>query len=227
MKTRIARPRCLSSVFLGLALYALSVMGMQASPATEWQAAEFNCRLNIPDGWRQLTPPQEQVKLLAQSDDGTNTILLVISSDLMRGPFNKQEGIRGAKVGISEQGGSILAERDLTLTGMPAFEMVSRIPQKESQLYVKSLYVWADGRCYVLSGMGSEADIAQNPEIAESLASFAFLQPPKSPTLPGGPGITPYEVGKLIGTVMGWLAAAVGVVYLIRRFFRKPPPQQG
>jgi hypothetical protein len=107
---------------------------------------------------------------------------------------------------------------------MPAFEMVARVPQKEGQRYMKTLYLFADGRTYGLIGMSSVADIAQDPEISGVLTSFAFLQPPTSPSLPGGSGITPYEAGKLIGTVGCWLALAVGVVYLIRKFFRKSTP---
>jgi hypothetical protein len=222
MRTLIARLTRLSPVFPGLAVQALLIVNVCAAPATEWRSAEFNCRLNLPDGWRQLKAPNEQVNLLAQSGDGTRIITLLVSAALLRGPFNKQEGIQGVKAEISAQGGSITSEREFTLGGMPACELVALVPQQGRQLAMKALYVWADGRVYALSGMGAAADSAQDPEINACLASFAFVRPPQGPALPeAGSGYSVFEESKLITTVLLWAAATFGVVYLIRRIIRK------
>ena len=226
MRLLFIRPMRPSLSLLGLAIQALLIVGAHSAPVTEWQAAEFNCRLNLSDGWGQLKAPNEQVKLLAQNGDGSKIIALVISEASLRGPFNKQEAIRGAKAGIGERGGSIISERDFTLGGMPAFEMVAVLPREGGQVYTRSLYAWAEGRVYVLSATGAAVDITQDPEISACLASFAFLRPPVSPSLAGGvgSGYSAYEVSKLIGEVLGWIGIIFGAIYLLRRMFRKSKP---
>jgi hypothetical protein len=162
------------------------------------------------------------IKLLARSADNSKMICVIVVEEAgLKGTGINDEYIGGLKRGFTGNGGTIISDQRMQLAGVPAYEVIGRIPAPGKTLSTKMHSTVADGRSYAVQIMDAEGDVTRDRQLGQIMATFHFLKPPKISPLDGRSAA--FRIGYLFGRV-GVVAVLVAVVVLIIRKARRPKP---
>ena len=166
-------------LFLWCTLLGGYVLG--AAETGEWLSDELNCALTLPIGadWTTLTPPSPAVKAVAQTRDGSSSVILVVTPLPDKSTKLDDKFIKGFDGGYFPPGKSKkLSGVQLVIRGVPAYKSAGELYIGE-KIVRRSMTLWiADGKVYQLTAMKLGADPTEDAAIRACLSSFRFLKQP-------------------------------------------------
>jgi hypothetical protein len=126
----------------------------------------------------------------------------------------KRGGIRAFK-----EEGSLLSERDITVSGQPAWELAGELPFEGRKVTTVSHILFAGDKAYKINALFIGGDARADEQLQNCLNSFRLLNPPAPPQVdPIHPASFPLAVITISICVLVTLFATKGMPYGPRGF---------
>jgi len=152
------------------------ILLMSLASAKELKSDELNYAISVPDGW--TVTFQNAVGFSIASPDGKQTMTLLIRN--AGSATLDSTSIAEIEQGLLKAGSKKVSSKNFTIGGLPAYELVCSVGKTPfASTYVTHLTV-ANSKLYNLSAMHLGGNVLQDTELCKGLASFHFLQSPKS-----------------------------------------------
>jgi hypothetical protein len=161
--------------FFGLTFVVLGLLASVAC-AKELKSDELNYVITIPDDWTVIF--QNQAGFSTGSQDKKKTMTLLIQEANFA--TLDSNSIATLEQDFIKVGCTKVSSRSFSIDGILAYEIVQsmgKIPFASS--YVDHIVI-ANKKLYNLEALHIGGDVVQDSDVQEGLASFHFLQPPKT-----------------------------------------------
>ncbi len=173
---------------------------MSLASAKELKSDELNYVISVPDGW--TVTFQNSVGFSVASPDGKRTTTLLIRN----ANFEKLDSNSVATIeqDFLKAGSEKVSSKNFAIDGIPAHEIVYRVGKAPFASWFVDYIIIANNKLYFLGAGYAGGDVTQDSEIQGGLASFHFLQQPKSSRI-GSLGVKLTVVGIIIIGIVFWV----------------------
>jgi len=175
----------------------------------------YNCSIEFPPNWRVLDPTPPHTVAVAQTPDGSRTLMLIAEKLPAAERANGlRDMIAGAKQSAIDKGWQISDERDTSVSGLPFHAFTTRVTGIASMV----TFIGTSGDVgYVLQGICKASDAASDAELKAAMNSFHLLSALNVPAETDRPNSVAYRIGYIFGQALIMVVIGTVVVRLIRK----------
>jgi len=172
MKASFNKANFMKHALFGLAFTFL----VSLASAKELKSDQLNYVFTMPDGW--TVTFENAAGFSVASPDGMKTMTLVVrNSDYATLDTNS---IAAIEKGLLKAGAKKISSRNFEVDGVPAYEIILSVGKTPfASSFVTHLTI-ANNKLYNLQAVHVGGNVTRDSEIIGALASFHFLQRPKS-----------------------------------------------
>ena len=182
----------------------------------EWVSPDGKISFQTPDDEAFVAVPNPTAPLIAQwsSRDGAANIAFLSVSNPTDEPL-EQRGLEDGSAKAS--GGAVVSSRQTSISGIPAFTIVTRGTRDGQQIYYMQTVVAFGGNVYKLMA-GSTQDVSADQHVGKVFQSLCILDP--TPKAPGSPGRSGSDSHNLSVQIARW-GIIILVIALVVTLLRK------